>query len=211
MNDLFAARFDRGLYFDGQVSTGVADESSFYDQFFTYPITDVHGMTVVPENLGNESPEMLNNHPVRGVDDLVAGAEAALVVRDGFAAFFWHPYLATEEGVGVAHLREIVQQIQGLGYTFVGLGDVVPSAAMYAGEIEPPRSVSSIKPYQILAVVLAVWLPLRWWRRNRRSDPPSSQDDSPAAPTRPSAIDASTMPPPISAALPPPTTATAGR
>ena len=42
-------------------------------QFPVQDELDLHGMTVVPENLGNESPEMLNNHPVRGVDDLVAG------------------------------------------------------------------------------------------------------------------------------------------
>ncbi len=167
MSELFAARFDRGLYFDGQLSTGVTNPTSFYDQFFTYPITDVHGMTVVPENLGNESPEMLNNHPVRGVDDLIAGAEASLAVRDGFAAFFWHPYLVAKEGVGVEHLHQIVQGIKALGYTFVGLDDVVPEAGAYLGEVPPKFELPDIRPYQVLAVALAIWLPMRWWRRNR--------------------------------------------
>ena len=167
---------DSALYFDGQLSTGTADEQSFYDQFFAYPVTDVHDMTVVPENLGNESPEIQNNHPARGVDDIVASAKAALVVRDGFAAFFWHPYLVGKSDVGVAHLHRIVQGIRELGYTFVGLGDVVPGAAQYAGEVPAPAHFPRIRPYQVVAVVLAIWLPLRWWRRNRGrrpGDPPA--------------------------------------
>ena len=171
MRDLFVARFDRGLYFDGQLSTGVADPTRFYDQFFAYPVTDVYGMTVVPENLGNESPTPLNNRPARGVAELVASAKAALVVRDGFAAFFWHPYLVTQEGVGVENLHEIVQQLQGLGYTFVGLPDVVPEAAAGLGVVTPPDTSSPIRAYLVLAgaaVAGAVVLRTRTRRRVRR-------------------------------------------
>ena len=59
------------------------------------------------------------------------------MVRDGFAAFFWHPYLVTKPGVGVAHLHELVQQIRGLGYTFVGVARCRAERRPYVGEIEP--------------------------------------------------------------------------
>jgi uncharacterized protein YdaL len=167
MADLFEARFDRGLYFDGQLSTGTADPTEFFDQFFAYPITDVHGTMVIPENLGNESPEILNNHAERGVDALVASAEAALVVRDGFATFFWHPYLVNKAGVGVDHLREIVRGIRGLGYTFIGLPELVPSAAVYEGEVSAPPEASDLRPWHVLLAGLTVWLPIRWRRRGR--------------------------------------------
>lgn len=164
MRSLFAARFDRGLYFDGQLRSGEPDTGRFFDQFFTYPVTDEHGMLVVPENLGNIAPVEQNNNAPRTVDDLVANARANLVVREGFAAFFWHPYLVTAPGVGVETLRELVVRIRELGYTFVGLPDVVPGIEVFSGELdvwEPP----DVRPYQVLAVGLAVWLPVRWVRR----------------------------------------------
>jgi hypothetical protein len=44
---------------------------------------------------------------------LVANAKANLAVRDGVASFFYHPYL------GTTYLRQTVEGIQSLGYTFV--------------------------------------------------------------------------------------------
>lgn len=167
MRRLFAARFDRGLYFDGALYGGRPDTSAFYDQFFVTPVTDQHGMLVVPENLGNIAPVEQNNNAPRTVDDLVSNAEASLVVRDGFAAFFWHPYLGSVDGVGIESLAQLVERIRALGYTFVGLPAVVPQAAVSGGVVEtwePP----AVRPYQVLAVALAVWLPVRWWRRGRR-------------------------------------------
>ena len=179
MKDLFLARFDRGLYFDSQLATGIADPTRFFDQSFAYVVKDIHGMTVVPENLGYESPDPLNNREPRSIADIIASAKAGLVVRDGFAAFFWHPYLVTSADAGVDDLHRAVQGIRDLGYTFVGLPDVVPGVNDYRGKYAAAsatvagsegRSTTKpwpVKPYQVLVVVLAIWLPLRWWRRNR--------------------------------------------
>ncbi|MFG2039257.1 DUF2334 domain-containing protein [Dactylosporangium sp. NPDC048998] len=82
-------------------------------QFFPYPVRDVYGSTVIPENIGNIEPEPFNQHPAVRPADLIANARANLAVRDGVASFFYHPYL------GTSYLQQTVEGIQGLGYTFV--------------------------------------------------------------------------------------------
>jgi uncharacterized protein YdaL len=87
-------------------------------QFFPYAVTDVYGSKVLPENLGNYEPQAYNQHPPRLPADMLATAKRNLVVRDGFASFFYHPYL------GVEALAETVTGIQALGYTFVSPSEV---------------------------------------------------------------------------------------
>jgi hypothetical protein len=58
-------------------------------------------------------------YAARPVSTLLAAASANLVVRDGFASFFFHPFLPLDK------LKEIVEGIQGMGYTFVS-----PEAAL---------------------------------------------------------------------------------
>lgn len=95
-------------------------------QFFPYVIHhDVYGQKVLPETMGNLEPPLFALGPqyVRLVDDLLANAEAGLVVRDGFASFFYHPYLIqfpelTGAG-GRLELRRLIQGVEALGYTFV--------------------------------------------------------------------------------------------
>jgi hypothetical protein len=48
-----------------------------------------------------------------GFTEKLARARRNLVVRDGFASFFYHPHL------GVDHLRQTVEGIKAQGYTFV--------------------------------------------------------------------------------------------
>ena len=68
----------------------------------------------IAANLGNVELEAMNNHPPRFPADIVNSARLNLVVRDGFASFFYHPYL------GTSYLQEIVPQIKALGTsTFV--------------------------------------------------------------------------------------------
>ena len=112
-NSLFTTRYDRGLYFPGLLSGNTVDSSKLMGQFFPYSVRDVYGTAVIPENIGNVEPEAFNNHPARLPADLVATAKANLVVRDGTASFFYHPYLGTD------YLKQTVDGIQGLGYTFV--------------------------------------------------------------------------------------------
>ena len=114
VNSLFGVRYDRGLYFPGVLSGKTVDHSKVNGQFFPYAVRDVYGSVVIPENIGNVEPEPFNNHPARLPADLVASAGRNLVVRDGVASFFYHPYLGTD------HLRDLVTGIKAQGYTFVG-------------------------------------------------------------------------------------------
>jgi uncharacterized protein YdaL len=114
----FPARYERGLYFAGTLSGTAVRYDHSAGQFFPYAVTDVYGSKVIPENLGNLIPKGYNNHPSVLPADLVEAAEANLVVRDGVASFFYHPYL------GPQRLGEIIDGIKGLGYTFVPAGAV---------------------------------------------------------------------------------------
>jgi uncharacterized protein YdaL len=83
-------------------------------QFFPYLIyKDVYGYQVIPENLGNIEPEPFDGYRPLFPEDLIRHAEKALVVRDGFASFFYHP------DYGAAYLKDVVEGLQELGYTFV--------------------------------------------------------------------------------------------
>ena len=109
----FGTRYDRGLYFTGYLSGTALDYSKLVGQFFPYTVRDVYGSAIVPENIGNVEPDAQNNHPARLPADLIASAKSNLVVRDGYASFFYHPYH------GTAYLKQVVEGVQGLGYTFV--------------------------------------------------------------------------------------------
>ena len=113
VNSLFGVRYERGLYFPGTLRGKAADHTRLSGQFFPYAVRDVYGSVVIPENIGNIEPEAYNTHPERLPADLVASAKRNLVVRDGVASFFYHPYLGTE------YLKQTVTGIKGLGYTFV--------------------------------------------------------------------------------------------
>ncbi|MER7001894.1 polysaccharide deacetylase family protein [Dactylosporangium sp. NPDC000555] len=115
INTLYGVRYDRGLYFPGVLSGTAVDNNVAHmvGQFFPYTVRDVYGSTVIPENIGNIEPEPFNQHPAVLPADLIAHAKANLAVRDGVASFFYHPYL------GTAYLKQTVEGIQGLGYTFV--------------------------------------------------------------------------------------------
>ena len=112
-NSLFAKRYDRGLYFPGALTGGKVDYTRQFGQFFPYSVRDVYGSVVIPENIGNVEPEPFNNHPARLPADLLASADRNLVVRDGMASFFYHPYLGTD------YLKQLVTGIKAQGYTFV--------------------------------------------------------------------------------------------
>jgi uncharacterized protein YdaL len=117
----FATRYERGLYYPGVLSGTAIDNTRIIGQYFPYPVRDVYGTAVVPENIGNVEPETFNNHPARFPADLIASARRNLAIRDGVASFFYHPYL------GTAYLAQVVEGVQGLGYT------CVPASAVLAG------------------------------------------------------------------------------
>ncbi|GAB2600297.1 hypothetical protein Aab01nite_65410 [Paractinoplanes abujensis] len=113
VNTLFGKRYDRGLYFPGVLTGAKPDYKRQFGQFFPYAVRDVYGSVVVPENIGNIEPDSFNNHPARLPSDLIASARRNLVVRDGVASFFYHPYLGTD------YLKQVVTGVKAQGYTFV--------------------------------------------------------------------------------------------
>ncbi|GGK39778.1 hypothetical protein GCM10010124_35480 [Pilimelia terevasa] len=113
INSEFGKRYERSLYFPGSLTGAKPDYTRPVGQFFPYTVRDVYGSVVVPENIGNVEPQAFNNHPARLPSDLIASADRNLVIRDGVASFFYHPYL------GLSHLQELVPGIKAKGYTFV--------------------------------------------------------------------------------------------
>ena len=118
------ARYERAMYFSGVLSDGAVDVKRSVTQFFPYPVKDVYGAPVIPETLGNIAAGRLNQQGVRLPADLLASAKRQLVVRDGVASFYYHPYL------GLQYLPELVEGMEALGYTFVApstLGPPLPA------------------------------------------------------------------------------------
>jgi uncharacterized protein YdaL len=110
---LFTTRYERSLYFSGQLSAAKPDYAHMTGQFFPYVVTDVYGQRVIPENLGNLVATGYNNHPSVSPLNLVEAARANLVVRDGIASFFYHPFLKSDP------LAQIIDGIKRLGYEFI--------------------------------------------------------------------------------------------
>lgn len=111
----FATAYHRGLYFSGALGFTAQDMSHSIGLFYPYTVTDVYGFNMKPENLGNYEPEAYNNHPPRLPADLIKTAQNNLVIRDGIASFFFHPYFPLSE------LQTTVTGIKAAGYTFVGI------------------------------------------------------------------------------------------
>lgn len=110
----FPTRYERSLYFPGTL-TGAArvDHSRLMGQMFPYPVRDVYGTKVLPENIGNVEPEDWFQYKARLPEAIVRDARRNLVVKDGFASFYFHPFF------DIRYLRETVQGIKAAGYTFV--------------------------------------------------------------------------------------------
>lgn len=117
MAKVFDTRYERSHYYPGQLSGQPVSERAG-DQFFPYRVHDIYGADVLPENLGNITEEEQNNHPVRDPATLISNARANLVVRESTASFFYHPFL------GVDQLRQTVEGIQALGFTFVAASEL---------------------------------------------------------------------------------------
>jgi uncharacterized protein YdaL len=119
----FEARYDRGLYFAGTLNGGEVDHARLVSQAFPYVVRDVYGSMVIPENLGHHAPRPSDDTSGSDVTGIVAAAVRALVVRDGLASFFYHPYL------GVEPLTAILDGIEEAGYTFVSPASLEAPAA----------------------------------------------------------------------------------
>jgi hypothetical protein len=79
---------------------------------FPYVVRDVYGTTVIPENCGPYAPEAFYGFKPHGVDDILAAADAQMVVRDGIAGFYYHPF------EGLDTLKTIIAGFKARGLTF---------------------------------------------------------------------------------------------
>lgn len=109
----FNTRWERSLYAPGLLTGQAPDYGQIFGQLFPYPVRDVYGTRVLPENLGNIEPDWFYIFPPRFPADIINAAEKNLVVRDGVAGFYFHPFFDLD------YLRETVDGIRALGYTFV--------------------------------------------------------------------------------------------
>jgi uncharacterized protein YdaL len=125
----FSTSFQRAVYYTStnpQIGTGAANQDFSAGQFFPYIINkDYYGERIVPENLGSIQYNICNIDPFSCVaytwQQVLTNAQYALVVRDGFASFFFHPYWL-EPGLGVpamSDFKSLVSGIANLGYTWV--------------------------------------------------------------------------------------------
>jgi uncharacterized protein YdaL len=106
-------RWERGSYYSGTLGGGTIDHSRVIRQLFPYVVRDAYGSTVIPENLGNIEPTSWHGLPSRMPVDLIRAADRNLVVRDGVAGFFFHPFYPIE------YMEQTVEGMRALGYQFV--------------------------------------------------------------------------------------------
>jgi uncharacterized protein YdaL len=109
----FPVRWERSDYFAGLLAGGPVQYQHVEGQFFPYVVHDVYGSKVIPENLGDIAPATWHAYKTRLPGDVIRAARANLVVRDGIAAFYFHPFLK------LAYLKRAVEGIRAAGYTFV--------------------------------------------------------------------------------------------
>lgn len=123
---LVPVAWQRGRYFAGALS-GDDRAAPRIEQIFPYPVRDVYGFEIVPENCGPYRPEPFGVEPARRVEDVARCARANRAVRDGWASFFYHPMF------GPGPLRRLVDAVRAEGYAFVS-----PEEATRRGP--PPRA-----------------------------------------------------------------------
>ena len=145
-------RWERALYYGGTLASGTIDYGKVIGQLFPFVVRDVYGSLVLPENVGDYEPEPFYTFPAHTVADILAAADANTVVRDGFAAVYYHPFN------GVEPLRQIVEGLRAGGWTSVSPADL-------AGIVEQGRPVNLETPVvsgvaaigQVLTTTTGTW------------------------------------------------------
>ena len=133
IDKLVPARYERDVFPGGLLSGGSLDYGHLFGQFFPYSVTDTYGEPVVPENLGDYEPTPINNNPVRCVQDVIDNAKVNLAVTQGVASFFFYDASETPKSSPcysgksnpLDYLRQIVEGIKKLGYTFVSPSEAI--------------------------------------------------------------------------------------
>lgn len=103
--------------------------------FFPYLVQLNTGQTALPETLGYVNPS--EGYPGQGhsAETLLEVAAKQKVVRDGYAAFFFHPMVEGGE------LRTMVEGLQDQGYRFASPAQV---AGLQYSPTEPPSWISNM-------------------------------------------------------------------
>ena len=131
---VFKTTYQRVVYFTADKPNLLAKVSKDFavGQIFPYVIPkDYYGQRVLPESVGNIEYNISAIDPSSSFDytwqDLLINAQYGLVVRDGFASFFFHPFWldAAINKPGFADLQSLVDGITKLGYTWVAPSKVV--------------------------------------------------------------------------------------
>ena len=126
---LFKNTYQRAVYYTSDtpdLNSGAPNHDYSVGQFFPYIInSDYYGQRIIPENLGNIEYNICSIDPFSCLtytwNDLYTNAQYALVVRDGFASFFFHPFWLEPDlnTPGLQDFKSLVQGISALGYTWV--------------------------------------------------------------------------------------------
>ena len=139
-------------YFSTAMEQRLAIEDFDFGQLFPYIIhKDLFGQTIYPENLGYvplDSDRAKSESYVRTILD---GARSNLSVRDGFASSFFHAF------VNLDLLKEIVDSIQAMGYTYMDMRE-----QSHWVKTKDRVILCGSQPYTIR------WMTSTWWRDTLR-------------------------------------------
>ncbi|MGA9119336.1 MAG: polysaccharide deacetylase family protein [Bacteroidota bacterium] len=103
-------------YFSTAMEQRLSMEDFDFSQFFPYVIhKDLFGQVIYPENLGYVPLDPDKNKTQAYVQHLIDEARDNLAVRDGFASCFFHAFVDHD------FLKELVDSIQAMGYTYIDL------------------------------------------------------------------------------------------
>lgn len=103
-------------YFGSAVERVITTNNNQYGQYFPYVIkSDVYGQKIYPEDLGYLPLIDDRDSTEHYIKYIVNRAKTIRSVRDGYASFFFHSFLDPE------YLKELVDGIKGLGFTFTDL------------------------------------------------------------------------------------------
>ncbi|HTX19550.1 MAG TPA: DUF2334 domain-containing protein [Bacteroidota bacterium] len=103
-------------YFSTAMEQRLSIEDADYSQYFPYIINkDLFGQKIYPENLGYVPLNPNKAESEAYIQTIIRNAKTNLYVRDGFASVFFHPFLDLDL------LKQLVDGIQGLGYTYIDL------------------------------------------------------------------------------------------
>jgi uncharacterized protein YdaL len=104
-------------YFSTSIERRMVGEDEDDGQFFPFLIAkDIYGQKIFPENLGYLPTFQQRDSFELCINQMIETAKAIYNVRDGYASFYFHTHLSSTD-----YLRQIVEGISSLGFSFVDL------------------------------------------------------------------------------------------